>query len=138
MKTAKTAYRAAALLTASAVITPATAQDDEIGAAMYASACASCHGAAGKGDGVIGTLLAEAPPDLTTLSARNDGRFPMLEVIRIIEGESGQDVHSGPMPPFGELYYRTETELMGEQGAILGARGRMLSLALYLESIQQQ
>jgi mono/diheme cytochrome c family protein len=131
---------AAALFTglAAALAAPAAAQGDEIGAAMYATACASCHGPEGRGDGVIGNLLAEAPPDLTTLSARNGGAFPMLEVIRIIEGESGEDVHSGPMPPFGELYYRTETELMGEQGAILGARGRMLSLALYLETIQQE
>jgi putative copper export protein len=54
-------------------VAPATVTADSIvrGARLYASACASCHGAQGRGDGPVSRALARAPADLTTRRVQN-------------------------------------------------------------------
>jgi cytochrome c553 len=44
---------------------PQTAESVAAGAAVFAKQCASCHGAAGKGDGAMAAKLKSKPSDLT-------------------------------------------------------------------------
>ena len=48
----------------------------ERGRNEYANQCASCHGAAGKGDGPLQPFLVKPPSDLTTLAQRHGGKLP--------------------------------------------------------------
>ena len=113
----------------------AIAEDAGIGAALYGEWCAACHGDAGKGDGDMAGVMTIPAPNLTMLASANDGVFPMLEVIHTIDGRTGVRAHGGMMPVFGRVF---STDGEGNPyGSVLEARGRVLSLALYLESIQQ-
>jgi len=111
-------------------------QADEIGKAEYMNACASCHGESGAGDGPLAELMTVAVPSLTGLSAANDGVFPMLKVIHTIDGRQGTRGHGYPMPVWGSRF-EAELEDMGPYGAEAVVRGRVLSIAYYLESIQE-
>ena len=64
------------------------------GAALYAERCASCHGATATGDGPMSRALKHVPPDLTTLSLKNNGMFPSARVYRIIEGRGGDSIEA--------------------------------------------
>jgi mono/diheme cytochrome c family protein len=68
----------------------------------YLNYCASCHGASGKGDGIVGKALSPKPADLTTLSVANGGTFPAPEVNEIIDGRRVMSAHgSREMPVWG-------------------------------------
>lgn len=115
----------------------APAVADEIGAVEFANSCAQCHGADGKGDGPISPYLLNTPPDLTMLSQMNDGEFPAAEVYDFIDGTADVAAHGGrDMPMWGDRYKESATSQRGETAAMV-ARGRILSLVYYLESIQQ-
>lgn len=85
---------------ATACTQPATKSD---GAALYSEFCASCHGVSGKGDGPAAKGLARAPADLTTLSARNGGTFPLMYVMSTIDGYSRAKTGHLTMPEFGVM-----------------------------------
>jgi mono/diheme cytochrome c family protein len=118
----------------------ALAQDAGIGENLYNQYCATCHGTSGAGDGPLTEIMLEKPADLRKLAAENKadpGVFPMLRVIQVIDGRTGIRAHGGPMPTYGSIFM---AETIGERekmGAVLETRGRILSLALYLESIQE-
>lgn len=131
MKTiCKTAFAALACLLAGAV------QADEMGRAEYINACAACHGKEGAGDGPLAGLLTVTVPALTGLSAANEGMFPMLRVIHTIDGRQGVRGHGDPMPVWGNRFSE-KLQNPGPYGAEAVVRGRILSIAYYLESIQQ-
>lgn len=115
----------------------AFAAPDAVGEAEYMSACASCHGEGGRGDGPLAELMTVDLPDLTRISARNDGVFPMLTVIHVIDGRSGLRGHGYPMPVWGGRMASEVGDSHGPFGAEVVVRGRILSLAYYLESIQE-
>ena len=111
---------------------------DEMGRTDFMEGCAGCHGESGKGQGPLADLLSIAVPDLTHLSSRNDGEFPMLEVIHTIDGRTSMQAHGGSMPIWGSIF---KSHAMADSAMFGGAeavtRGRILSIAYYLESIQQ-
>lgn len=107
---------------------------EEIGAANYRQYCATCHGASGVGDGPLTEIMTNKVSDLTQLSAKNDGEFPMLQVIHIIDGRSGLRGHGGPMPVYGALFEEEAGDTL--YGSVIYTRAKILSLAYYLESIQ--
>lgn len=111
----------------------AAAQEPEAGRDLYMQYCATCHGTEGTGGGPLTELMTQEVPDLTGLAAANDGTFPMLDVIHVIDGRTGVRAHGGPMPVYGNVFTLDEAE---DYGAVIETRGRILSLALYLESIQ--
>jgi len=113
---------------------------DEAGQVEYMNSCASCHGADGKGVGPVASALAfKIPKSLTGISAANDGEFPMLKVIHIIDGRTGVRGHGtdSGMPVWGAVYKAPLVGEIGQYGTEAAVRGRILSLALYLESIQE-
>lgn len=109
---------------------------DESGKAIYMDACASCHGESAAGDGPLAELMTVAVPPLTGLSAANDGMFPMLSVVHTIDGRQGVKGHGYPMPVWGKRFAK-DVDMAGTFGAEAVVRGRILSIAYYLESIQQ-
>jgi mono/diheme cytochrome c family protein len=109
---------------------------DELGKQEYMNNCATCHGETGMGQGPLAALMTVDVPKLTDLAARNDGKFPMLEVIQTIDGRQGTRGHGYPMPVWGDRF-EAHTDDKGPYGAEAIVRGRILSLAYYLESIQE-
>lgn len=103
----------------------------------YMQACAACHGETGVGDGPLADLMTVPMPNLTQLSAANDGEFPMQSVIQVIDGRTGVRGHGYPMPVWGDRFKAQAVPDAGEYGAELIVRGRVLSIAYFLESIQQ-
>jgi mono/diheme cytochrome c family protein len=115
----------------------AYAQDPDVGAVLYADSCSACHGATGLGDGDMADVVTIPAPNLTLLSNRNDGEFPMLKVIHIIDGRTGLRPHGTVMPVWGQVFSDEAAETRGLYGGVLETRGRILSLAMFLESIQK-
>jgi mono/diheme cytochrome c family protein len=126
--------QALGLLAAMALAGAAIAE--ETGKEEYMNSCASCHGEAADGNGPLADLMTVTVPPLTNLSAQNDGQFPMLTVIQTIDGRPGIKGHGYPMPVWGKRF-QAEMADAGPYGREVLVRGRILSLALYLESIQQ-
>lgn len=118
-------------------VSAALAQDSVTGQYEYMNHCASCHGEAGTGDGPLVTFFKEPVPDLTVLARDNDGVFPFLETLMIVDGRSGLRGHGGTMPVWGDTFEAAAAEQAGVYGAETIARGRLLSLVEYLITIQQ-
>ncbi len=57
------------------------------GASLYKSHCASCHGEDGRGRGTVAENLALKSVDLTQLSVKNGGEFPLRRLQRMLGGE---------------------------------------------------
>jgi hypothetical protein len=79
----------------------------------------------GKGTGPLAKLLISGAPDLTVLSKKNNGAFPFSMIVDVIEGravEAGHGVRE--MPVWGKTFREEQ------------ARGKILDILLYLESIQ--
>jgi len=111
---------------------------DEAGEAEYMTACSTCHGAAGMGQGPLAEFMNVPVPDLRGLTVANDGVFPLLKVIHIIDGRTGVRGHGTSMPVWGDQFKAEVENEMGPYGSETYARGKILSLAYYLESIQEQ
>jgi mono/diheme cytochrome c family protein len=64
-------------------VNPVTADDVSIqrGAELYKINCVPCHGAQGKGDGVIGTFFKFKPADLTSFEVQQNGDGALFLVI---------------------------------------------------------
>ncbi len=120
-----------------AATTFAAQAEDDAGKTEYMIACAICHGESAKGNGQFASLLSIEVPGLTGLAAANDGEFPFLKTLMIIDGRTGVRGHGGPMPIWGDRYQSAAIEERGLMGAELYARGRLLSLVEYIESIQE-
>jgi len=135
----KNLFRAIGLGVALACMSGFAASADETGEGEYMNSCASCHGVDGKGAGPVASVLSiKIPKPLTGMSAANDGEFPMLKVIQIIDGRTGVRGHgtAASMPVWGAVYKSPLVGEIGAYGTEIAVRGRILSLALYLESIQ--
>ncbi len=61
---------------------------------LYEKACATCHGASGKGDGPTGQMLQPKPADFTTALKGKDEAY-LTKVIT----EGGTSVRKSPMMP---------------------------------------
>lgn len=127
---------ATGVLGATAVLAQDADQEFTVGREEYLVACAACHGEAADGNGEIATMFKDRVPDLTGIAKRNDGVFPLLNVIQAIDGRAVIRGHGNPMPVFGNRY-RAEATGTAVLGAEALARGRVLELALYLQSIQE-
>ena len=105
--------------------------DEMDGAALYKAYCATCHGTDGKGFGPMTEWLKIKSPDLTRLSIREGGKFPLARVQRVIAGE--ENVTSGhgtrEMPIWGPVFSKvTRDEDLGPM--------RVYNVAKYLETMQ--
>lgn len=125
----------AALLALAA--TPLAAQDAEVGAELFYTYCSSCHGEDASGGGPMSEILNNEPPDLTVLSAKNDGVFPRVRVAYRIDGRAPVAGHGGPMPIFGDIFGNQMVALQAESGQpILAGRG-IADVMAWLETVQR-
>lgn len=105
----------------------------------FLNSCASCHGRDAKGAGFLTRLFRGVDPgDLTQLSARNDGTFPMERVFSVIDGRAEVAAHGDrKMPVWGDRYMNAA---MSEHGPDdindIRVRNRIYELVHYLQSIQ--
>jgi mono/diheme cytochrome c family protein len=101
------------------------------GPALYAAYCAVCHGNDGRGGGPMAKSLKVAPPDLTRISKRNGGKFPMPRIQKVISGDQLLPAGHGTreMPVWGPIF----SQIAWDQD--LG-RVRVDNLARYLEGMQ--
>ena|ERR1700685_806950 len=101
------------------------------GPALYKAYCAVCHGSDGKGAGPMAQGLKVRPSDLTRISARNGGTFPLARMEKIILGEEQVPGGHGnrEMPVWGPIF----SQIAWDQD--LG-RVRVDNLARYLRDLQ--
>ena len=110
------------------------------GKSEFGKRCAVCHGPDGVGDGPLADLLLQPPPDLTKISQRNNGKFPILDIYQAIDGRRGLRAHGTmDMPIWGNYYkaevsedLRTPHDVNYEEIV----HGRILALVYYIQSIQ--
>ena len=128
--------RSVALVAVAAVTTACMPEPEVFGAGAYADNCAACHGPSGQGDGILAANLSVAPPNLTTLAARNGGVFPRDAVMSAIDGFSRGDHFAPEMPIFGEGDLGPTVIVEMEEGIGTPVPATLLALADYLESLQ--
>ena len=101
------------------------------GAPLYTAYCAVCHGQDGKGAGPMARSLKFPPLDLTKITERTGGAFPLKRVQKIIAGE--EEIAAGhgtrAMPVWGPVF----SQVAWDQD--LG-RIRVYNLAKYIETLQ--
>ncbi len=102
------------------------------GQQMFATYCAVCHGATGKGDGPAVAALKKSPGDLTKLAMNNHGKFPEDRVVVTIAGQTGIAAHgSADMPIWGDLF-----KSIGSDASL--TKLRISNLTGYVKSIQSK
>jgi mono/diheme cytochrome c family protein len=116
---------------------PSWADTTGWGALLYRQYCATCHGLDARGGGPMTAVLTIAAPDLTALSARNGGTFPMLDVVGVIDGRAELLGHGGPMPVFGALLGGESAVLDGPDGTVVETSADIVALAEWLKTIQK-
>lgn len=109
----------------------------DTGAEDFATYCAACHGAGGKGDGDAAAGLPRKPANLTKLSAKNKGAFPTTRVMAQIWGYAGAKGR-GVMPDFGPMLQGEMVPYDGGDGIETPTPIRLVELAEYLKRLQQK
>lgn len=127
----------AGLLIAASMTTPALAQDVAEGESLYRTYCATCHGLDADGNGPMGPALILRPTNLTKLQAENDGVFPLVRVIKRIDGRDPLVSHGSPMPVFGDYFEGQDVALKTKAGQPIMTSMPVADLVEWLESIQQ-
>jgi mono/diheme cytochrome c family protein len=103
------------------------------GQEMYGQFCAACHGTDAKGHGPSASSLKAPPPDLTKLSIRNKGKFPVDYIADILRFGPGVPAHgSYDMPTWGPIFHVIEK---GDEQAV---RERIKRISDYLSSLQEK
>ena len=99
----------------------------------YNESCKACHGATGKGDGEMASMLVKTPANLTLIRSRNNGLFPFWHVFRVVSGVEKVDGHQSIQMPKYWYRFREQEKSPGYDSA----NQRILALTHYLESIQE-
>ena len=111
------------------------------GKQAYDLQCAVCHGIDAKGNGFYTASLKVPPPDLTSLSKRNGGVFPVDRVTKVIDGRTEIAAHgSRDMPIWGRRWGARVAEHYGDvpYNHEVYIRLRIISIIDYLDRIQQK
>lgn len=121
-----------------AIAVPASGAEkiaDYTGAQAFQRFCASCHGKAGEGDGPVAASLKSEVPDLTTLSRRRAGQFPVALVRRVVDGTEIRAPHgTREMPVWGREFYVVQGADEEARWATAGLLDRLVD---YVASIQK-
>lgn len=115
---------------------------DEVDAAdgktLYEGLCASCHGVDARGEGPVAEVLSVSMPDLTRLSARNGGKFPLRWVEDSIRGPETLEIHGGPQMPLWGPALEGVFETLPHVNRQAFAANRIRRISRHLESLQTQ
>ncbi len=130
--------RSALFIAALLMAPPALAQEAGAGRDLFLTYCAACHGEEARGDGRMAPLLTVLPPDLTQLSAGNEGAFPTERVAWQIDGRDPLLAHGGEMPLFGQFFMEDATvALVLPSGQRLLTSQPIADVIAYLQSVQE-
>lgn len=113
----------------------------DFGKREYMNSCGVCHGMDGKGQADIAEFLKTAPPDLTRLSRKNGGVFPMARVYETIDGRLTVRAHgTRNMPIWGQRFSIADAPRYDDYpyNAEALVRSRILGLIDYLYRIQDK
>ena len=98
---------------------------------MFTSYCAACHGKDGKGTGPAAEALKVPPTNLTSLAAKNGGKYPSMKVSSVIRGEDVLAAHgSRDMPIWGRLFWNIS------EGSDAEVLQRVANLNKHIEGMQ--
>jgi mono/diheme cytochrome c family protein len=101
------------------------------GVDLYKEFCAVCHGTDGKGNGPAASALKAQPTDLTTITRRNNSKYPELKIQQIIKGDGNIPAHGSlDMPTWGNIF-----KSISSNGAF--GEMRINALVTYLQQIQR-
>ncbi len=106
------------------------------GKMLFAENCTACHGAGGRGDGWIAAGLTRKPADLTRISQRNGGDYPLAQVLSAIDGFHRKTYDDSVMPEFGYLFQGPMTQVDTGDGTMTPVPEPLLAVAEYLETLQ--
>lgn len=107
------------------------ATDPTSGKEMFTTYCAVCHGMNAQGGGPAVPALKKAPPDLTQLTTKANGKFPENKIAQTIRGDANMAAHgSKDMPIWGDVF-----RAMNRDESI--AQLRIRNLTEYIKSIQR-
>jgi hypothetical protein len=105
------------------------------GEELYARLCESCHGATGRGEGLVAHSFNIEVPDLTSIARRQGGAFPRDRIEQIIDGRYTLLAHgTRTMPVWGEELARTE---LGNPDAERATRLMITRLLDHVQSLQR-
>ena len=85
----------------------------------------------------MASVLLIQPSDLTELKAGNEGTFPLLRVVRRIDGRDPLVSHGSPMPVYGDFFEGDDTALKTASGQPLMTSRAIADLVAYLEELQE-
>jgi mono/diheme cytochrome c family protein len=105
------------------------------GQQMFTSYCASCHGDKATGNGPAASALKVHPPDLTILSQKNGGTFPLYRIQAILKFGVENPAHgSSEMPIWGDAF-----RMLNGPGSdsTMQVNQRIINLTSYLKMIQK-
>lgn len=129
----------AALLLSYVLGTTAVAGATLSSEADFRFSCSSCHGEDGRGGGSKAFGLGVEAPDLTTLTARNNGVFPRQRVRRIVDGREDIKTHvDREMPVWGQIFkLDAQQGLGGVEGDNATVQERIEGLIDFIETLQR-
>jgi mono/diheme cytochrome c family protein len=105
------------------------------GADVFRRYCASCHGVAAMGDGVVAASLRKPPADLTRIAARRGGSFDAPAIAAYVDGRERVAEHgAADMPVWGRRFDDRQDSLADETKL---APGDIYLVVEYLRSIQR-
>ncbi|AXI47637.1 cytochrome C [Sulfitobacter sp. SK012] len=106
------------------------------GETLFIENCVSCHGVAGHGDGPLAADLDTPPADLTQISKRRGGIWPMLEIMSILDGYSRNTLPREDMPIFEGFLDNDMVEFDTGNGVKTLVPSKLVAMADYLETLQ--
>lgn len=109
---------------------------DSTGESLFLENCISCHGVTGHGDGPNAKGLGIAPADLTKISARRGGVWPMLEMMSILDGYSRNTLPREDMPVFENFLDNEMVEFDTGNGEEVLVPSKLIEIVEYLETLQ--
>jgi len=110
--------------------------DAEEGLAIYAAFCATCHGPTAEGTGPTAEIMTIQPPNLTRLSATNEGVFPLARVVSRIDGRDPLVAHGSPMPLFGPFFEGEDIAMKTPAGQPVLTSRPVADVVAWLRTIQ--
>lgn len=115
------------------------AEPFDIGKLEYQASCASCHGLDGRGGGPLAEVLQVSMPDITQLSKKNGGVFPIARAYEIIDGRQQIKAHgTREMPIWGKHFAYRAAPMHDDyrHNPEVHVRARILALIDYLYRLQ--
>ena len=83
-------------------------------------------------------VLTVPPTNLTELAAQNGGTFPLIRVVKRIDGRDPLVAHGSPMPVFGDYFEGSfDVPMKAPSGQPIFASRPVVDLVAYLRELQR-